>query len=168
MSRGKERMSCHGKNLLDLKKVPGPSRQAIQASTDMDQFNLFLPLLLAQTWVDETNIYAAELRKRKLSNMKWVNVSLEEHLAYIGMLIAMGLVNLPSGLDYFTTESMLSHSWFQSILSMDRFLMIAIYFYILNDANLPEDRLGKVRPFIDHLIQSFPKHPTTKSVLINR
>ena len=92
--------------------------------------------------------------------MKWVNVSLEEHLAYIGMLIAMGLVNLPSELDYFITESMLSHSWFQSILSMDRFLMIAGYFYILNDANLPEDRLGKVRPFIDHLIQSFPKHWT--------
>ena len=108
MSRGKERMSCHGKNLLDLKKVPGPSRQAIQASTDMDQFNLFLPLLLVQTWVDETNRYATELRKRKLSNMKWVNVSLEEHLAYIGMLIAMGLVNLPSELDYFITESMLS------------------------------------------------------------
>ena len=38
--------------------------------------------------------------------------------------------------------------------------MIAGYFYILNDANLPEDRLGKVRPFIDHLIQSFPKHWT--------
>ena len=141
-------------------EVPGPSRQALQASTVMDQFNLFLPLSLVQTWVDETNRYAAELRRRKPSNMKWVNVSLEELLAYIGMVIAMGLVNLPSVFDYFTTEPMLSHPWFPSILSRDRFRMISRYFHISNDANFPEDKLGKVRPFIDHLIQSFPKHWT--------
>ena len=125
-------------------EVPGPSRQALQASTVMDQFNLFLLLLLVQTWVDETNRYAAELRRRKPSNMKWVNVSLEELLAYIGMVIAMGLVNLPSVFDYFTTEPMLSHPWFPSILSRDRFRKISRYFHISNDANFPEDKLGKV------------------------
>ena len=141
-------------------EVPGPSRQALQATTIMDILNLFIPLALVQSWVDETNRHATEMRNRKPSSMKWVNVSVEELLAYIGMVIAMGLVNLPSALDYFSTEPILSHPWFPSILSRDRFLLISRYFHISNDAQFPGDKLGKLRPFIDHLIRSFQKHWT--------
>lgn len=92
--------------------------------------------------------------------MKWVQVTVEELLAYIGMVIAMGLVNLPSVLDYFATEPILSHPWFPSILSRDRFLLISRYFHISDDINFPGDKLAKVRPFIDHLLKSFQKHWT--------
>ena len=92
--------------------------------------------------------------------MKWTNVCVEELLAYIGMVIAMGLVNLPSVLDYFSTEPMLSYPWFPSILSRDRFILIARYFHVSNDAHFPGDKLSKVRPVIDHLLQCFPKHWT--------
>ena len=100
------------------------------------------------------------MQNRKPSSMKWVNVCVEELMAYIGMVIAMGLVKLPSVLDYFTTEPILSHPWFPSILSRDRFLLISRYFHISNDSQFLGDKLCKIRPFIDHLIRAFQKHWT--------
>jgi hypothetical protein len=141
-------------------EVPGPSRRAHQATTILDIFKLFIPITLVQSWVDETNRYAAVLRTRKPSSMKWVDVSLEELFAYIGMVIAMGLVNLPSVLDYFATEPILSHPWFPSILSRDRFVLISRYFHVSDDTQFPGDKLGKLRTFIDHLVQSFQNHWT--------
>ena len=160
--------SYRGKSSRELKvtlglpfvETPGPSRQALQATTVMDMLNLFIPLALVQTWVDETNQYATEMRTRKPSRMKWVNVCVEELPAYIGMVIAMGLVNLPSALDYFSTEPILSHPWFPSILSWDRFLLISQYFHTANDVQYPGDKLSKLRPSIDHLIRSFQKYWT--------
>ena len=164
-------MNYHGKKIRGIEdntgscipfvEIRGLSRQALQLSTIMDVFNLFILLTLVQTWVDETNRYAAEIRNRKPSNMKWINVSLKELLAYIEMVIAMGLVNLTSMLDYFATEPILSHPWFPSILRRDRFLLNSRYFHTPDDAQIPGDKLGKVCPFVDNLIASFQKHWTS-------
>ncbi|CAB4002214.1 Hypothetical predicted protein [Paramuricea clavata] len=141
-------------------EVPGPSRRALQALTILDILQLLIPITLVQSWVDETNRYAAVLRTRKPSNMKWVDVSVEELFAYIGMVIAMGLANLPSVLDYFATEPILSHPWFPLILSQDRFVLISRYFHVSDDTQFPGDKLGKLRALIDHLVQSFQNHWT--------
>jgi hypothetical protein len=78
----------------------------------------------------------------------------EELFAYIGMVIAMGLVYLPSVLDCFVTEPILSHLLFPSILSKDRFLLISKYSHVSDDTQFPGDKLGKLRPFIDHLVRN--------------
>ena len=135
-------------------ETPGPSRQALQATTIMEILNLFIPLALIQTWVEEMNRYAGEMKNRKPSGMKWVNVCVEELMACIGMVIAMGLVKLPSVLDYFATEPILSHPWFPSLLSSDWFLLISRYFNISNDSQFLGDKLCKIRIFIDNLIRA--------------
>ena len=70
------------------------------------------------------------------------------------MVIAMGLVYLPSVLDCFVTEPILSHLLFPSILSKDRFLLISKYSHVSDDTQFPGDKLGKLRPFIDHLVRN--------------
>ena len=138
--------------------VPGPSRQACQASTVEEVFSLFLPTMIVKQWVDETNRYSAQMRRNKPS--KWDEVFIEELLAYIGMVIAMGLVNLPSVHDYFATDPILSHPWFPSIMSRRRFCQISQYLHVSNEDQYPNDKLAKIRSFVDHLVPAFQKHWT--------
>jgi len=141
-------------------EVPGPSRHAMQLHTISEHFQLFISDNMIHSWVVETNRYAAESRRRKPSNMAWTDVTYEEILAYLGMNVAMGLVNLPSVADFFSTEPILSHPWFPSIMNRDRFQQINRYFHVSNDALYPNDKLGKVRSVIDTLTRLFKEHWT--------
>ena len=67
----------------------------------------------------------------------------------------MGLVNLPSVADFFSTEPILSHPWFPSVMSRDRFQQISQYFHVANETLYPKNKLAKVRPVIDHMISTF-------------
>lgn len=92
--------------------------------------------------------------------MTWTDVTKEEMQAFLGMNIAMGLVNLPSVADFFSTEPILSHPWFPSIISRDRFQQIERYLHVSNEALYPNDKLSKIRPFVDSLVQQFQDHWT--------
>ena len=76
------------------------------------------------------------------------------------MVIAMGLISLPSVSDYFTVEPILSHPCFPSIMSRNRFQQINRYFHISNLILYPNDKLAKVRPFIELLVEKFQRHWT--------
>ena len=76
--------------------VPGHSRQALQAEGISEHFNLFIPKVIVEEWVTETNRYARECEQSKPSKTKWVDVCYEELLAFLRMVIAMGLISLPS------------------------------------------------------------------------
>ena len=140
---------------IPFNEVPGPSRVAMLAESLGDFFKLFIPDTLVQSWVTETNRYATQSRIVKPSTMKWSDVTFEEILAYLGMLIAMGLVNLPSISDFFSTEPILAHPWFPSILSRDRFQQINRYFHVSNETLYPNDKLAKLRPVVDNAITKF-------------
>ena len=145
---------------IPFNEVPGPSRQAKQLDGVSDHFKLFMPDAFVQGWVTETNRYAMECEQKKPSKTKWLEVCFEELLAFLGMVIAMGLVNLSSIPDFFSLEPILSHPWFPSIMSRNRFQQINKYFHISNSALYPNDKLAKVRPFVEHLVDKFRTHWT--------
>lgn len=101
--------------------------------------------------------YACESRAAKPSPLKWLPTTPEEIKAFVGVCIAMGIIKLPAIADYFSTEPILSHPWFPSILSKDRFNQINRYFHICNELFYPNDKLGKVRNLLDHCAKTFPK-----------
>ena len=70
-------------------------------------------------------------------------MTFEEILAYLGIVIALGLVNLPSVADFFSTEQILLHPWFPSVISRDRFQQISRYFTVANETLYPNDKLAK-------------------------
>ena len=51
-------------------------------------------------------------------------MTVEEILAFFGVVIAMGVTNLPQVFDYWSTEAILSTPWYSSIFSRTRFLQI--------------------------------------------
>lgn len=99
---------------IPLNKLPGPSRVAMMAESLSDHVTLFIPDTLGQSWVTESNRYARQSRIAEPSTMKWSDVTFEEILACLGVVIAMGLVNLSSISDFFSTKPILSHPWFPS------------------------------------------------------
>lgn len=93
-------------------EFPEPSRVAMLAESLGDHFKLFIPDTLVQSCVTETNRYARQSTIVKPSTMKWSDVNFGEILAYLGMPIALALVNLPCILYCFSTEPISAHPWF--------------------------------------------------------
>ena len=82
-------------------------------------------------------------------------------MAFIGISIAMGMLQLPRLKDYWSTSKILSTPWFRSIMSRDRFLEILIYLHLVDSSKQKKkaeegyDPIFKVRPLVDHLNAMF-------------
>ena len=100
-------------NLLALAVKPVP----------IDCFKLSFTAAVISILVTQTNLYANQLRSAKPpspSNHR-KDVSENEMLAYLGLHITMGVVNLPNIRDFWSKEPILQHQWFGSIMCRDRF-----------------------------------------------
>ena len=84
-------------------------------------------------------------------------MSKEELMAFVGLVIAMGIVSLPSLTDYWSIEPMHCHSWFRLVMPHDRFIQILRYIHVVHNNTAlsrtdPQfDKLWKIRPLIDCL-----------------
>ena len=136
-------------DMIPYSEVPGPSRQAMNTEGASDHFRLsiswMLPFITGLQRQTDMQVYVS----RKTSKTKWVEVCFEEMLAFLEIVIAMGLVSLPSVADFFSTNPVLSHPWFPSIMSRNRFQKINRYFHIANSDQYPNDKLGKVQKLLD-------------------
>ena len=78
-------------------------------------------------------------------------------MAFIGMNIAMGVVSLPRLDQYWSTDPILSHPWFRTVMSRDRFREILRYIHVIDNTQAPSrsdpnyDKLWKIRPLITAL-----------------
>ena len=138
-------------DLLFWGDEPGPTNRAIGVTEPLDFFHL-----LSEDFYDkllvETNCYANQQRQVNNDHSPWNPVSKEELMAFIGFVIAMGIVSLPSINDYWSTEPMHYHSLFRLIMPRDLFLQILHYIHVVDSTTAPQyDKLRKVRPLIDCL-----------------
>ena len=53
-----------------------------------------------ETLVSQTNLYRQQSQPSNPSPMAWSDVTVEELMAFIGLVIAMGITNLPEVQDY--------------------------------------------------------------------
>ena len=120
---------------------------------------LFTPALM-DTIVEQSKLYAKEVMgDDKYSS--WVKITREELKAYLGFCILMGINHLPALDDYWRTDPTLHYSPIADRISRDRFREISRYLHFADNATLMprgtpgHDRLGKVRPVIDHLSGRF-------------
>ena len=107
----------------------------------------------------ETNKYAHQKQHRK-----WKNVTVDEVKAYLGILLLMGVVQLPGYRHYWSKRPDLRQHAIASIMTVNRYERITRAFH-LNDSekNPPRgspnhDKLHKVRPVIDNSKKQFPAH----------
>ena len=105
-----------------------------------------LPSDLYDEILVQTNLYATQQRALKNITKPWNPVRKPELMAFIGLNIvmafiglntAMGIVNLPELRNYWTTNPIIGHPWFCSVMSRDRFMEILRYFHIVDNIRLP-------------------------------
>ena len=122
-------------------------------------FFLFFTSALFQLVVDETNWYAAECLGEKFEY--WEQVTVDELKAYLGFMILMGVVRLPSIADYWRTDDIFHYAPIASRISKNRFFDIQRYLHFTANSTLPPpsspqyDKLGKIKPIIKILCEQF-------------
>ena len=81
--------------------------------------------------------------------------------AYMGFIILLGIVRLPSLRDYWKRDCIFHYSTRADLISRHRFLDIYHYLHFANNESLHEpgspdyDKLGKVRPILTALAERF-------------
>ena len=110
--------------------------------------------------MEQTNLYAKEVMGEE-KYQSWENVTQEELKAYLGFCVLMGINRLPALDDYWSKDQHLNYSPVADRISRDRFREISRYLHFADNSTLVpkgspgHDRLGKVRPVIDHLSSRF-------------
>ena len=110
--------------------------------------------------VKQSNLYAKEVMGEEKYS-RWTQITREELQAYFGFCVLMGINHLPALDDYWSTDPTLHYSGIASRITRDRFRELTRYLHFADNAALApredpgHDRLGKVRPVIDHLSSRF-------------
>ena len=92
---------------------------------------------------------------------RWTPVTVEELNAYMGFMILMAIVHLPSIYDYWKKDEIYHYAPIASRISRDRFFKLHRYIHFCDNSSLappgsPEyDKLGKIQPIIDMLSTAF-------------
>lgn len=146
------------RNPINSSSPVGPA-VAISKSP-LEVFQLFFTPELLDMIVKETNKYAEQVMgDEKFS--KWKKMDVAELKALLGFKILMAMNHLPSIDDYWKRDPFLRYSPVADRISRDRFRELSRYLHFAdNDLLVPRgspghDRLGKVRPIIDHLSSRF-------------
>ena len=129
-------------------------------------FEMFFSDDLMQLMVTESNRYAEEVMESE-KFATWTKITVDELKAFLGFSILMGINQLPAVKDYWKKSEYLHYSPIADRIPRDRFLEISRYIHFVDNSTLQprgspgHDRLGKVRPIIDHLSRKFAEsyHP---------
>ena len=130
--------------------VPGPTGLAVGVVDPVDCFQLFMTSDFYDEILTQTNLYADQQREAQNDTSMWTPISKEELMAFVGINIAMGIVSLPTLNDYWSTDPILAHTWFRTVMSRNRFRKNLRYVHVVDNSAAPSrtapnyDRLWKV------------------------
>ena len=128
---------------------PGPSATAMQLENPLDYLLFLLGEDMFELIATESNRYAHQM------GIDDFHTTSAEIAAFVGLNIAMGIVNLPRLNDYWSTNPILQHPWFASVMSRNFFFSIQRFFHLTDNLALARsgdpgyDKLGKIRKIID-------------------
>ena len=110
--------------------------------------------------VEETNRYAQQVMGDEKFR-SWKKITIEELKAFFGFTILMGIDRLPSVDDYWSKDPLLHYAPIAERNPRLRFREISRYLHFVKNEDLAprgdpaHDRLGKVRPLLNHLSDKF-------------
>ena len=139
---------------------PGVALNLTECETPLHFFSVFMDDTAWNFLVEHTNQYAAvklaaapPSRRSLYSN--WRDVTMEEMKAFVGVILNMGVVQLPDIRDYWRQDETVNLPFFRSIFSHDRFLQI---FRLLHVGDIPSpNRPSKIEPWLQLLLPKFQR-----------
>lgn len=145
--------------------VTGPKVPS-SCKTPCEFFELFFTQTLLKKIVAETNAYAAKIITEKTIRkysiwQNWKDITETEMRAFIGVIINMGIVNLPTLESYWSRSFHLKMSFFKTIFTRRRFFQIfwALHLEtITSDNQMMRTRTQRVSNYLDFLNKKFMEH----------
>ena len=144
--------------MKDFTSTTGPTVNIPESPLEV--FKLFFSDDLLDSIVEESNRYAAQVMGDERYR-EWTKITKEELKAFFGFSILMGIEKLPSVDDYWSKDPLLHYPPIADRIPRWRFREISRYLHFVDNDNLAprgdpaHDRLGKVRPLVDHLGSKF-------------
>lgn len=148
------------KNFL-FEKNPGLKIEIPHNATIWTYLNLFITDEIINLMVVETNKNADQvLSKHRLTKAsrfsKWVPTNDVEIKQFLGLLMWMGLVQMPSLKDYWSVKMLYKNCVAKNIMSRNRFELILRFWHFADNDQAPEsDRIFKIRNLITKMVHNF-------------
>ncbi|KAJ1115068.1 hypothetical protein NDU88_003296 [Pleurodeles waltl] len=131
-------------------------------------FELFMDDIFLEEIVEQTNLYAEQFLRDKAARLRphsrasrWIPTNLKELKKFLGLTFLMGLIRKPSLSSYWSTSPLMATAIFPAIMSRNQYeLLLRMLHFVDNALALPRDhldsdRLFKIRPVLDHLVDRF-------------
>lgn len=125
-----------------------------------DFFNLFVNEEIIALMVTETNRYARQtIGKSNLQPQsrlhKWTDTTSREMKSFLGILIWTGLCQFPQLISYWSKNVLYSNK-VKNVMPRNRFeLLLRMWHFADNEAPIENDRLRRLRPLLELLIEKF-------------
>jgi hypothetical protein len=153
-----------------MEEVPANSEDS--TINPVDCYRHFITDEIISLMVRETNRYAEQhVQTQKLTKrsktLQWKPTNNEEMLKFLGIIIEMGLVQMPE-IDYYWSKSKLFGSEvIQNTMSRDRFELLLKFYHFSNnqEEHADQDRLFKLRPLLDLLRARFKSIYVSDSII---
>lgn len=113
------------------------------SDSPLDFFHRFFSADILLDIVDNTNLYSTQ------RTGKCIQMTLEELKDFLMILLIMGIVNMPSYLDYWSIE--FRYSQVADVMPLKRFEQIRRNIHFVDNIISDEDRYCKIRPFIEKI-----------------
>lgn len=169
---------CTDKEPVQFTAVPGLKVQLPESPCLLDFLSLYIKDGDYQIMADQTNIYADQyFRSREaplLPNSrfnKWTDTNANEMKVFIGMVLAMGLVNQADIKEYWTTDPVTSTPFFPSCMPRDRFQLLLSFLHLNDNSNyIPRgqeghDPLFKLGSIYSNILRRFSSSYTSNKYL---
>ena len=109
--------------------------------------------------VTQTNGHAKLCPKEKFDS--WEKVTTEELQAYLGFMVLMGIINLPSVRDYWRKDKTFNFRRLTRRISRTRFLDVHRFLHFVDNDTLPlygetgHSKIQNVKPILTYLSEKF-------------
>ena len=124
-------------------------------------YKLFFTDYILEKVVEETNKYATQCINNSSSSSRmhqqaWQSVTRDEMNTFIGILLIMGVVQLPEIRLYWSTNDMYANARIKNAMKRDRFLSILKFLHFSDNTTArTEDRLHKIRNIVETIVDTF-------------
>lgn len=148
-------------SLEKFEGTPGVQIRPNHFDSISEVVELFLGDDFFQIMCDESNRYYSQNKdKYKLSpkSGKWSDITVPELKKFLSIIILMGQVRKTSLKEYWSTDPFISTPIFWQLMSRNRFEYIWKAWHFNNNdlySNTTVDRLFKIRPMLDYIVEKF-------------
>lgn len=161
------------------RRTPGVQVDNDATYSPLDLFHLFFSTTTMLNLCTNTNKYAAK-RLQMGKKYKWADVEVEELSQFLGLLIYISLVSLPTINDYWKQNTITSVLFPATMMTRDRFKVLLRNIHpsdpeedMKNDekkGTVEYDKFFQIKPLIDDILSAFQTyyHPRKELAVVER